>query len=145
MTPRRIATPLRDEDGLQRVERLRSVLATYMAPIIATGVVKAALKNLSLREEECVGERFEQLVGHCRTGLSLFVKGDRLPELMLALADLIEQHDDEPAPPSRHRLGSWPEEPPTARPRLGSWPEDPPTSRRPAGEPPPPRSARRPR
>lgn len=114
MTPRRIATPLREEGGRERVERLRATLSAYMAPIIATGVVKAALKNLSLAEEDCVGEKFEHLVGHCRTGLSLFVKHDRLPHLMLALAELIEQDDDAP-PPSRHRLGSWPEDPPTSR------------------------------
>jgi len=64
-----------------------------MPAILASGVVRAALKAQGQHDDACGAERFADVVSHCRVGLSLFVAPARLPELMLALADLIEQHE----------------------------------------------------
>ena len=76
-----------------RVDALRSLLAGFMPAILASGVVRAALKAQGQHDDACSAERFADVVSHCRVGLSLFVAPARLPELMLALADLLVQHE----------------------------------------------------
>lgn len=96
-----------------RVGRLRAELGRHMSAMVATGTVNAALGAAGITEEQCSPEQFWGLVSRCRAGLALFVAPDRLPPLMLALAELVELEGREPE-------GAGP--PSAARPRVKSSP-----------------------
>jgi tRNA 2-thiouridine synthesizing protein A len=83
-----------------RTGQLRSVLRQYVSSVLLDSVIQNAFARHELQARS-VPELYEALTADCMIGLRMFVPDDLLPELMLALADFLEElHAEEAKPQS---------------------------------------------
>jgi hypothetical protein len=77
--------------GTQRlgISGLRNVLRRYISPILLDSVLNRAIAQHA-SDELLPGELLKVVTADCMIGLRLFVPPDRLPDLMLELAELLE-------------------------------------------------------
>ena len=74
-----------------RLQLMREVLLEYLSPILLDSVLERALHSRRLTVDS-VGDRdLAELAADIMVGLRLFVPEERLPQLMLALAEIIEE------------------------------------------------------
>jgi hypothetical protein len=71
---------------------VREVLLTYLSPILVDSVLTRALASRKLSAESLNETQLAELASDIMVGLRLFVPEERLPTLMLALADVLESH-----------------------------------------------------
>lgn len=69
---------------------MREVLLTYLSPILVDSVLTRALDARHLTPAALNDTQLAELASDIMVGLRLFVPEDRLPALMLALADILE-------------------------------------------------------
>ena len=80
--------------GSQRVPpyvRLRSLLLRYLSPILVDTVLNQALFKRGLSQHRLTTEELQELAPDMMLGLRLFVAERKLPELMVALAELLQE------------------------------------------------------
>ena len=80
--------------GTQRLglAGLRAILRRYISQILLDSVLSRAVEQHA-KENLSAGELLKLVTADCMIGLRLFVKPALLPELMLELAELLEQAD----------------------------------------------------
>jgi hypothetical protein len=71
---------------------VREVLLTYLSPILVDSVLTRALSARRLSAASLDETQLAELASDIMVGLRLFVPEERLPTLMLALADVLESH-----------------------------------------------------
>src|SRR4051812_28092873 len=71
---------------------VREVLLTYLSPILVDSVLTRALDARKLSAASLDEAQLAELASDIMVGLRLFVPEERLPTLMLALADVLESH-----------------------------------------------------
>jgi hypothetical protein len=69
---------------------VREVLLTYLSPILVESVLTRALQSRKLDAATLNEAQLAELASDIMVGLRLFVPEERLPTLMLALADVLE-------------------------------------------------------
>jgi hypothetical protein len=69
---------------------MREVLLTYLSPILVDSVLQRALTARRLTPETLTSTELLELASDIMVGLRLFVNEERLPKLMLDLADVLE-------------------------------------------------------
>ena len=69
---------------------LRDILKKYISPILLESVLSRAIEHHA-REDIPAEDLLKVVTADCMIGLRLFVKPDLLPELMLELAEFIEE------------------------------------------------------
>jgi hypothetical protein len=74
--------------------QLRSLLLTYLSPILVDTVLNQAMFKRKLSPHTLTRDELRELAPDIMLGLRLFVAEKRLPDLMLELAEIIE--DDAP-------------------------------------------------
>lgn len=80
--------------GSQRVApyvRLRSLLLRYLSPILVDTVLNQAMFKRGLSKNRLTMHELSELAPDIMLGLRLFVAERKLPELMVALAELLEE------------------------------------------------------
>lgn len=83
-----------------RTAQLRSVLRQYVSSVLLDSVIQSAFARHEV-QARTVPDLYEAVTADCMIGLRMFVPSELLPELMLELADFLEQlHADEPQPES---------------------------------------------
>jgi hypothetical protein len=65
------------------------VLLTYLSPILVDSVLTRALQSRRLEAASLDEAQLAELASDIMVGLRLFVPEERLPTLMLALADVL--------------------------------------------------------
>jgi hypothetical protein len=73
------------------IGRLRTVMARYISPILVDSVLQRALQAHPTATRG--NGALHTLTEDCMIGLRLFVKEQELPQLMLELAEILEEHD----------------------------------------------------
>ena len=73
------------------IGRLRSVMQRYISPILVDSVLQRALQAHPVATRGPAA--LHELTEDCMIGLRLFVKEKELPQLMLELAEILEDHD----------------------------------------------------
>jgi hypothetical protein len=73
--------------------RLRTLLLTYLSPILVDTVLNQAMFKRKLSAHTLSHDELRELAPDIMLGLRLFVAEKRLPELMVALAELLEESD----------------------------------------------------
>jgi hypothetical protein len=73
------------------VGRLRAVMQRYISPILVDSVLQRALASHPAATRG--PGALHSVTEDCMIGLRLFVKEQELPQLMLELADILEDHD----------------------------------------------------
>ncbi len=73
-----------------RFSLMREVLVRYMSPILLDSVLTRALEVRRLSPATLSEHDLAELAADIMVGLRLFVAEDRLPQLMLELAELLE-------------------------------------------------------
>lgn len=68
---------------------MREVLLGYLSPILVDSVLDRALSARNLTPRSVTDDELEELVSDIMVGLRLFVDEERLPKLMLALAEVL--------------------------------------------------------
>ncbi|HVY28035.1 MAG TPA: hypothetical protein VHB79_15870 [Polyangiaceae bacterium] len=81
-------TPGSGEHAL-RYEMIREVMLRYLSPILVDSVLDRALKARKLSSRSLTDSELEELVSDIMVGLRLFVDEERLPKLMLSLAEVL--------------------------------------------------------
>lgn len=76
----------------RRYDLVREVLLTYLSPILVDSVLTRALDARKLSAASLDETQLAELASDIMVGLRLFVPEERLPTLMLALADVLEAH-----------------------------------------------------
>jgi hypothetical protein len=79
-------------DHTLRYGLVREVLLTYLSPILVDSVLTRALASRKLSAASLDETQLAELASDIMVGLRLFVPEERLPTLMLALADVLELH-----------------------------------------------------
>ena len=69
---------------------MRDALLAYVSPILVDSVLERALAVRGLDAASVNGPQLAELASDIMVGLRLFVPEERLPTLMLALADILE-------------------------------------------------------
>jgi hypothetical protein len=69
---------------------VREVLLTYLSPILVDSVLTRALQSRKLAAASLNEAQLAELASDIMVGLRLFVPEERLPTLMLALAEVLE-------------------------------------------------------
>ncbi len=69
---------------------MREVLLKYLSPILVDSVLERALATRRLDAVSLNGAQLAELASDIMVGLRLFVPEERLPTLMLALAEILE-------------------------------------------------------
>ncbi len=69
---------------------MREVLLSYLSPILVDSVLTRALQARNLTPAALSDVQLAELASDIMVGLRLFVPEQRLPTLMLALADVLE-------------------------------------------------------
>ncbi len=69
---------------------IREALLAYLSPILVESVLERALKTRGLKAVSLNGAQLAELASDIMVGLRLFVPEERLPTLMLALAEILE-------------------------------------------------------
>jgi hypothetical protein len=72
-------------------DRLRALLLGYLSPILVDTVLNQAMFKRSLTPRTLGVKELHDLAPDIMLGLRLFVSERRLPELMVALAELLEE------------------------------------------------------
>lgn len=72
-----------------RFGMMRDVLLGYLSPILVDSVLDRALQARKLSPRSLTDTELEELVSDIMVGLRLFVDEERLPKLMLALAEIL--------------------------------------------------------
>ena len=76
-----------------RYGRLRETLTGYLSPILVDSVLQRALHARGVSPRDLRGPALAELTGDIMLGLRLFVPEDRLPALMLELAEILEAEE----------------------------------------------------
>jgi hypothetical protein len=71
-------------------QQVRTVLLTYLSSILLDSVLERALTERRLSPETLTTAELGELTSDIMVGLRLFVPEQRLPQLMLELAELLE-------------------------------------------------------
>lgn len=90
------ATPKARPSGSQRVApyvRLRSLLLRYLSAILVDTVLDQAMFKRGLSKSRLTMRELSELAPDMMLGLRLFVAERKLPELMVELAELLEEPD----------------------------------------------------
>ena len=74
--------------------RLRQTLIRYLSPILVDSVMQRALEARGVRAAGLAGPALAELTADIMLGLRLFVPEERLADLMLELAEILD--DDDP-------------------------------------------------
>src|SRR5436190_10428005 len=74
-----------------RLAMMREVLLQYLSPILLDSVLERALQTRKLTPANVTDEHLAEVASDIMVGLRLFVPEERLPQLMLALAEIIEE------------------------------------------------------
>ncbi len=69
---------------------IREALLAYLSPILVDSVLERALRVRQLEAASLSGAQLAELASDIMVGLRLFVPEERLPTLMLALAEILE-------------------------------------------------------
>jgi hypothetical protein len=69
---------------------MREVLLKYLSPILVDSVLTRALKARQLTATSLTSAQLAEVASDIMVGLRLFVPEDRLPTLMLDLAEVLE-------------------------------------------------------
>jgi hypothetical protein len=69
---------------------MREALLAYLSPILVDSVLERALAARRLKAGSLNGAQLAELASDIMVGLRLFVPEERLPTLMLALAEILE-------------------------------------------------------
>jgi hypothetical protein len=72
-----------------RYGMIRDVLLGYLSPILVESVLDRALRARNLSPKSLTDAELEELVSDIMVGLRLFVDEERLPKLMLSLAEVL--------------------------------------------------------
>lgn len=72
-----------------RYTMIREVLLGYLSPILVDSVLERAVRTRNLSSKSLTDSELEELVSDIMVGLRLFVDEERLPKLMLALAEIL--------------------------------------------------------
>lgn len=80
--------------------QLRAVLRQYISSVLLDSVMQRALERHQMQALKGV-ELYEAVTADCMIGLRMFVSDEDLPELMLSLADFLEQLSAEDLQPRR--------------------------------------------
>jgi hypothetical protein len=77
--------------GMQRlgIASLTAILRRYISPILLDSVLNRAIQQ-HVGSELPPGEMLKLVAADCMIGLRLFVSPERLPDLMLEIAELLE-------------------------------------------------------
>lgn len=81
-------TPGSGEHAL-RYSMIREEMLSYLSPILVDSVLERALSARNLSPSSLTNSELEELVGDIMVGLRLFVDEERLPKLMLSLAEIL--------------------------------------------------------
>jgi hypothetical protein len=74
--------------------QLRSLLLVYLSPILVDTVLNQSMYKRRLSAHTMTRKELHDLAPDIMLGLRLFVAEKRLPELMIALAELIEEREE---------------------------------------------------
>jgi hypothetical protein len=74
--------------------RLRSILLRYLSPILVDTVLNQALFKRGLSQHRLTAHELSDLAPDMMLGLRLFVAERKLPELMVELAELLQEPDE---------------------------------------------------
>jgi tRNA 2-thiouridine synthesizing protein A len=88
--------------------RLRAVLRQYISSVLLDSVMQSALERHQTQALKG-RELYEAITADCMIGLRMFVSDEDLPELMLALADFLEQLPLDDAQPRRAVFATAPD------------------------------------
>ena len=69
---------------------MRDVLLRYLSPVLVDSVLKRSLHSRRLSSDTLDQAQLAELTSDIMVGLRLFVPEDRLSQLMLDLADVLE-------------------------------------------------------
>lgn len=70
--------------------RVREILLGYLSPILVDSVLDKAMRSRNLVPSTLSASTLAELTGDIMVGLRLFVAAERLPQLMLDLAEVLE-------------------------------------------------------
>ena len=73
-----------------RYSLMREVLLSYLTPILVDSVLERALNARRAKPERLNNTELLELTSDIMVGLRLFVDEERLPKLMLELAEVLE-------------------------------------------------------
>lgn len=71
--------------------RVREILLGYLSPILVDSVLDKAMRSRNLVPSTLSASALADITGDIMVGLRLFVAAQRLPQLMLDLAEVLEQ------------------------------------------------------
>jgi hypothetical protein len=74
----------------KRYTMVRDVLLKYLSPMMVDSVLARALRTRQVTIEALTQTQLEELACDVMVGLRLFVPEERLPQLMLDLAEVLE-------------------------------------------------------
>jgi len=74
----------------RRCQQLRQVLMRYLSPVLVDSVLQRALSARGLTQAKLGGVDLAELTSDMMLGLRMFVAEQRLPVLMLELAEILE-------------------------------------------------------
>jgi hypothetical protein len=75
----------------RRYVMVRDVLLKYLSPMMVDSVLARALRSRQITPDIVSQAQLEELACDIMVGLRLFVAEDRLPQLMLDLAEVLER------------------------------------------------------
>ena len=73
-----------------RYARVREILLGYLSPILVDSVLEKAMRSRNLTPRTLSASALAEVTSDIMVGLRLFVAADRLPQLMLELADVLD-------------------------------------------------------
>lgn len=87
----RVGPPARDSGQFPlHYTRVREILLAYLSPILVDSVLDKAMRTRNLTPKTLSANALEEITGDIMVGLRLFVAAERLPQLMLELAEVLE-------------------------------------------------------
>ncbi len=75
----------------QRLKKVQACMERYISSIIVHGMIERTLQNRGLSWATVTDAAVPRLVEDSMVGLRLFVDAPRLPDLMLELAEILEE------------------------------------------------------
>jgi hypothetical protein len=70
--------------------RVREILLGYLSPILVDSVLDRAMRSRNLTPSTLSPHALAEITSDIMIGLRLFVASERLPKLMLELADILD-------------------------------------------------------
>ena len=86
----RLRTAPETGEHARRYAMVRDVLLKYLSPMMVDSVLARALRSRQITADAVSQAQLEELACDIMVGLRLFVPEERLPQLMLALAEVLE-------------------------------------------------------